>query len=328
MKAVSPLVWTIVGAGTVLACSVTQPSAELVDARQAYLRAMESPAAQHEQDELLAAKQALQKAEEAYEGDPGSRSEKHLAYLAERRAQMAEQRGLTTAAEQDQMKTKAEYDALEKQMRKQTEQRLEKSREALGRTTSALAAVQAQLGQAGGKNAELEEKKRQLLAEKENLEKSLAVKGTELEAEREARIKAEKTAAAALASLDKFAQVKADDDETIITLNGSVLFETGKSKLLPAAEERLRAVARALKQQKNRTIQIAGHTDSRGATQMNEKLSLDRAKSVREFLVSHGVKPGMIEAVGRGEAQPVAENGTAEGRANNRRVEIIVRKGT
>jgi OOP family OmpA-OmpF porin len=71
---------------------------------------------------------------------------------------------------------------------------------------------------------------------------------------------------------------------------------------------------------------VEGHTDSNGNDASNQKLSQDRAESVRAYLVQRGVKSERITAVGKGESTPVATNDTTEGRANNRRVEIIVQK--
>jgi outer membrane protein OmpA-like peptidoglycan-associated protein len=180
--------------------------------------------------------------------------------------------------------------------------------------------VQVALDAAGGQNAQLEARKQQLETQQQQLEQQLA-------SERDAREQAEATARAALASLEQIAQVKEEARETIITLSGSVLFETDKSELLPIARERLSAVAEALKQQGegNRFV-VEGHTDSRGADQYNLTLSQQRADAVRAFLVSQGMEASQIQAVGRGEQEPVAENETPEGRANNRRVEIIVQR--
>ncbi len=72
-------------------------------------------------------------------------------------------------------------------------------------------------------------------------------------------------------------------------------------------------------------IAVEGHTDSRGAAERNERLSQERASSVREYLIARGVDPAKIRAEGRGEGEPVATNDTLEGRAENRRVEIVIR---
>ena len=72
---------------------------------------------------------------------------------------------------------------------------------------------------------------------------------------------------------------------------------------------------------------IEGHTDGRGAEDVNYELSRFRAMAVKDFLASHGVERERIEAVGFGETRPIASNTSAEGRASNRRVEIVVQRG-
>ncbi len=112
---------------------------------------------------------------------------------------------------------------------------------------------------------------------------------------------------------------------TVITLSGSVLFATNQSTLLPIARQNLVSVANALKMTpEDRNIVVEGHTDSRGTDEHNMRLSHERASAVREFLVSQGVEPTRIQAVGRGESVPIADNSSPEGRANNRRVEIVI----
>jgi outer membrane protein OmpA-like peptidoglycan-associated protein len=70
---------------------------------------------------------------------------------------------------------------------------------------------------------------------------------------------------------------------------------------------------------------VEGHTDSVGSDSKNLDLSQKRADSVREYLVSRGVKSGAISSIGKGESVPVADNKSPEGRANNRRVEIVIK---
>jgi outer membrane protein OmpA-like peptidoglycan-associated protein len=153
----------------------------------------------------------------------------------------------------------------------------------------------------------------------------LATQTSELEKERTAHAAAERRAAAALASLSELAKVKEEARGTVMTLDGSVLFVTGKSELLPIAREKLEQVAKALKDlDSGESILIEGHTDSQGADSANLALSQARADSVREFLISRGVPQDKVRSIGRGEQQPVASNDSPEGRANNRRVEIVV----
>jgi outer membrane protein OmpA-like peptidoglycan-associated protein len=127
--------------------------------------------------------------------------------------------------------------------------------------------------------------------------------------------------------LNELAQVKEEANETIITLSGAVLFKTGKSELLPIAEDTLNRVAAAFKQlDESQMVVIKGHTDSRGADAMNRQLSQARADVVRKYLVGQGVNANQLKAVGEGEAHPIASNESAEGRANNRRVEMVITK--
>jgi outer membrane protein OmpA-like peptidoglycan-associated protein len=121
------------------------------------------------------------------------------------------------------------------------------------------------------------------------------------------------------------AKVKEDARGIVITLSGSILFRTDQSTLLPIARVHLDRVAEALREVgEAQTIVIEGHTDSRASTTYNLELSRARAETVRAHLVSRGVPADRIEAIGQGESDPVASNASAEGRANNRRVEIIV----
>ena len=142
--------------------------------------------------------------------------------------------------------------------------------------------------------------------------------------EREARIAAERSAAAALESLDQIARVSEESRGLVITISGSVLFATNQHSLLPIAKDKLRDVAQALLEQGDTRIVVEGHTDSRGSAQKNEELSLMRAEEVRGFLISQGIPTNNIRASGLGEQRPIASNETPEGRANNRRVEIVV----
>ncbi len=125
--------------------------------------------------------------------------------------------------------------------------------------------------------------------------------------------------------LAKFVDVQSKKDRLILTINGSVLFGFDKAKLRPIAKTRLRQVAGVLEEQApDRRIEVIGHTDSLGKEAYNEQLSLRRAEVVRAYLVRSGLSSSRVQAIGRGETEPVAPNDTAEGRASNRRVEIHV----
>jgi outer membrane protein OmpA-like peptidoglycan-associated protein len=164
--------------------------------------------------------------------------------------------------------------------------------------------------------------------ELQRMKKELEEQKKVVATEREARLAAERSAAAALKSLDEIARVKEESRGIVITLSGAVLFATGEHSLLPIAKEKLREVAQALLEQGDSTILVEGHTDSRGSADKNQELSLLRAQEVRGYLVSQGIPTNSIQAAGLGEERPLASNDTAEGRANNRRVEIVVNPKT
>ena len=155
-------------------------------------------------------------------------------------------------------------------------------------------------------------------------ERSGVLKAEQLAAEQQVRIDAEKRAADAQAELAKLAAVKEEARGLVITLSGSVLFASSKSELLPAAQSRLNQVAEALMATKERKLTVEGHTDSQGSSSYNQVLSQQRADAVRSYIISRGYPAELIQAQGIGKDRPVADNGNPEGRANNRRVEIIV----
>lgn len=152
---------------------------------------------------------------------------------------------------------------------------------------------------------------------------------TALLAERQGRQEAEQRVKKLSTDLAQLASVKEDPRGMVITLSGSVLFASNKYTLLPAARDRLNQVAEALLSGDPKTqFVVEGHTDSRGKPEVNQTLSQNRADAVRDYLIEHGVPADRITAEGHGADNPVADNSTADGRANNRRVEIVVKPAT
>jgi outer membrane protein OmpA-like peptidoglycan-associated protein len=171
--------------------------------------------------------------------------------------------------------------------------------------------------------SQLSDARNQLNSTKSNLEKTQE----QLAREKAAREAAEKAAALAMADLNRLAAVKQESRGMVITLSGGVLFASNESTLLPAAVLKLNEVADALiKGNPDSNMTVEGHTDSQGQRQYNMELGQKRADAVKNQLVARGVAGDRIKAVGVGPDRPVASNNSAEGRANNRRVEIIVEK--
>ncbi len=202
-------------------------------------------------------------------------------------------------------------------------QRQTQSAEVRGRELAWLKeAEQAKERQEALKSAQLEQTTDQLSATQAQLkQKELA-----LVTAQERRAEAERRLAETNALLQKFASVQQESRGMVITLSGNVLFVTNSAKLLPGAQVKLAEVARALTQQDPESaIVVEGHADSQGEAEMNMTLSQERAESVRTYLIGQGISADRITAQGVGEERPIADNTSPEGRANNRRVEIVVK---
>src|SRR4030095_10740668 len=103
-----------------------------------------------------------------------------------------------------------------------------------------------------------------------------------------------------------------------------VLFDTGSATLKPGAREKLARVSGILLSHPELKVQVEGHTDSVGDEVLNQRLSENRADSVRSYLVGQGIASSAVTTKGFGKGQPVASNDTAAGRQQNRRVELVV----
>jgi OOP family OmpA-OmpF porin len=105
---------------------------------------------------------------------------------------------------------------------------------------------------------------------------------------------------------------------------GEAYFDFDKAELKPSAEDVLRETVKTLKDNPDLHVVVEGHTDSIGSDQYNLRLSEKRAEAVKRYLVRQGVDPSRITTRGYGESRPIADNTSREGRAKNRRAEIVV----
>ena len=280
------------------ACATPRPPRELVEARAAYHRAESGNAAKLVPAELHVARGALDVAERAFADSPDSQDAVDQAYIALRKVQRAEALGNAALSMQD----KASF---EKSIRLTQQEMLSRSNTRLKRVEGALAS------------------ERDMLAkERESLVKEKEATATE----RAARLEAEKKAQDAMDALAKSLAVKSEARGTVITLAGGLVFETGRATILPGAQAQLNQVADALKSQAEHHFAVEGHTDNQGTDKINDALSTRRASAVRDYLVVRGVAAAAITASGYGSRRPIGDNKTAEGRAMNRRVEIVVDK--
>ena len=109
-----------------------------------------------------------------------------------------------------------------------------------------------------------------------------------------------------------------------VTFDNGILFATNKSELSASSREALTKFANSLKNSPDTDITIYGHTDNTGSRAVNERISKERAEAVANFLVGQGISRSRITTEGLAYDQPVADNNTAEGRAQNRRVEVYI----
>ncbi|HEX9294961.1 MAG TPA: OmpA family protein [Polyangiaceae bacterium] len=282
----------IIGASILLvACGSGLPPKELSDARSTYERAKTGVAAQLKPDLVHEAKVSLDQAEAAFSDDGSSDRARDLAYVANRKSEFAIASAGQSAA---------------------IAQKEQAARELMSLQAQGLTKAQGELTQT----------RQQLAAAGEKLQMT----GEQLAQERKARQEAEKRARDAMDKLAVAAAlaVKEEPRGTVITLPGSVLFQSAKWDLLGTARDKLDKVAEALKNQADHKIVVEGHTDSQGTESSNMDLSQRRAQTVRDYLVSRGVANDMISSTGVGQSRPIADNRSPEGRANNRRVEIVV----
>jgi outer membrane protein OmpA-like peptidoglycan-associated protein len=114
------------------------------------------------------------------------------------------------------------------------------------------------------------------------------------------------------------------DNRLKLDIPSDVSFDTGRSAIKPNFGPILNQFASSLNDNAATTVTIIGHTDSTGSDSINNPLSIDRAESARDYLVARGVARSRIATDGRGSREPIADNGTQQGRDKNRRVEIYV----
>jgi outer membrane protein OmpA-like peptidoglycan-associated protein len=277
-----------------LAACASSPSRELVDARNAYTRASAGPAAQVAPADLHKAKVSLDKAESAFANDDSD--QRDLAYVAERKAELAEVVANRAGHADARLHAEATLAGEKEANHVRTKEELERTKSNLAGSEQNAADQKRRANDADNRAADADNR----AAESDRRTKSMQLE------------------------LAKWAAVKEEPRGVVITLSGSVLFASDKATLLPEARTRLSQVTTALMETKERHLAVEGYTDSQGADAYNIDLSQRRADAVRTYLVSNGYPPDLIVAHGVGKTMPIADNGTAEGRANNRRVEIII----
>jgi outer membrane protein OmpA-like peptidoglycan-associated protein len=237
------------------------------------------------------ASQAMKRADQAWKENGDEEEATHLAYLTNRRIQIARENAQQKVAETEAQQLKQEREKLVLESRTREADRAKR-----------LAESRADQVQAAQREAQARAQETQ-----------------------EAQRKAEAASDRARELEKRFAELKAKQTERGFELTLSdVLFEFDKANLKPGSLRNLANVAEFLRENADRMISIEGYTDNRGSDAYNRGLSQRRADAVRDFLVQNGISANRITTRGLGEEYPVASNDTEAGRQQNRRVQIII----
>ena len=278
------------------ACATTRPSSELAEARTIHQRLISAGADRQVEADLLRANSAIAEAEAAFAARKAQEDVDALGHIALRLAQTAEANNARVLAERaaDSLRT--------------------------ARLERLLTLSEAQRADLEARR-QLSEQEMQALRERRMLAEQRA---DSLRREAEEANRRLNEALGQLRSLvAEITNLQQTQRGLVISLSG-ILFDVGRSTLKAGSQASIERIAAVLTQYPQHQIVVEGHTDATGSDELNLRLSRDRATSVRSALVAGGVDASKISAEGYGESRPVASNDTAEGRQQNRRVEIVI----
>ena len=324
---------------------------DLLEARNAVAIAKAAGAEQYANSSVMKAEDMLQRAEDYYQRKQGRTP---IGTAARGATQMAEDARVLTlrkkeqereetarrAAAEAQAKAQADADAAKRDADAAQAQANEDARkraeaeEARAQAEQQQAALQAQqqqaMAQAAAAQAAADDAARKMqeaqnqLAEAERQRQEAENQTQQAEQEKnDALRQKEEMRARLVAQLNQVLQTR-DSARGLIVSMPDVLFDFNKYTLKPEAREKLAKISGIVLAYPDLKLEVEGHTDAIGSDEYNQKLSEERASTVRGYLVSQGLKPDNISSVGLGKANPVADNSTAKGRQLNRRVEMVV----
>jgi len=313
---------------------------ELFEARNAVRIARNANAEKYASSALANAEKSLATAENAYR----NKAKSSVATYARDAAQTAEdarvmslkkqeeeQRSREAADREAQARAQAAAEAQRRQQAEQDRARAEADRSEAQRMRkeAEVAAQQAEQAKAQAEQAktEAEAARQAALAQQQQLAVEADKARAAAQQADQLRQQAEKEKADLRARLLQQLSAVLETHDTargLIANMGDVLFQTGKYELKPEARERLAKVSGILLAYSSLKVAIEGHTDAVGTDDYNQRLSEQRAASVRDYLVTQGVPAPAVTVRGLGKMQPIASNDTPEGRQRNRRVELVL----
>jgi outer membrane protein OmpA-like peptidoglycan-associated protein len=264
---------------------------ELYEAINAVQIAETAGAGKYAADSLDTAKIALKNAQGA---DLDKKNRKETITFAREAVEAAEDARIITIR-----KIKAEDEAAQAQAKNNAEEAAEQARAVAEQQATERARAEAEASEAEARANREREAKQQASQQAEQLRQRL------------------------MEQLNQVLQTTETARGLIVNMS-DVLFDFNKYTLKPEAREKLSKVSGILLAYPSLALQVEGHTDNIGSDEYNQKLSEERARAVREYLVSQRVASSNVTAKGYGKSEPVADNSTSQGRAQNRRVELVV----
>ena len=282
-----------------------QSPLELYEAINAVQIAEAAGASNYASDTLATAKTDLTNAQDmdTHKGD----RKQEITYAREA-VQSAEDARIITLR-----KMKADDDAAQLAAKQQAEEQAQQAQAVAQQEAAQRAQAEAAAERAKAEAAQAEAQAEQARAAQQNAEQS-AQQATQQEQEARERLKQQ---------LNQVLQTTESARGLIVNMS-DVLFDFNKYTLKPDAREKLAKVSGILLAYPDLTLQVEGYTDNIGSDEYNQKLSEERADSVRDYLVSQSVPQTNVSAAGYGKSDPVADNSTTSGRAENRRVQLVV----
>ena len=330
----SSLVMCALAAAVLSACASNAPNSSLESARAAVNQTADNPEVVRRAPlELKAARDTIDKADGVWRNDRDEGEVNHLAYLAKQRTEVARNLARSRQVDEDLKDANSAGDKLRLEARtREAEKARMDATAAQNQTQTAQAqARQSQIDAVNAQQAAASSQQNAVAATRmaaADRAQSIAAQ----EAAAAERLRAEQAAGTANAAQERVRQLEAQlrdiegkqTERGLLVTLGDVLFAFNKADLTPQAGPRLDKLATFLKQFPQRKLLVEGYTDAVGTDVYNMELSERRAEAIREALVARGVDTTRVVTKGYGKAYFVADNTSADGRALNRRVEVVI----
>jgi len=323
----SLLIVSALAVAVIAACASNAPNASLESARVVVNQTAGNPEVVRRAPlELKAARDTIDRADGVWRSDRDEGEVNHLAYLATQRAEVARNLARSRQVDEDVKDANSAGDKLRLEARTREAEKARMDATAAQNQTQT-AQAQARQSQIDAANAQQNAVAATRMAAADRAQSVAAQEAAAAE-----RLRAEQAAGTANAAQERVRQLEAQlrdiegkqTERGLLVTLGDVLFAFNKAELTPQAGPRLDKLATFLKQFPQRKLLVEGYTDAVGTDTYNIELSERRSEAIREALIARGVDTTRVVTKGYGKAYPVADNTSADGRALNRRVEVVI----